>query len=182
MRFRPSSFRRPSEFQRAFLKHFRNDCYLLKRDLKQAPLTRQVLETMFTETEAQLLPAVRDVVREFIQSPDGCMLVSETLAKLDWSEVRKFFESSPKARSHTLGERTEEVFRQLDADRFDPDDGPSWQTGRFAAPIPSELMLTRSFITNASGRFRRTIPSPSPGSGLSMAAKAVLYRFSRGPA
>lgn len=120
--FSTLKFRRPSEFQRAFLKHFRNDCYLLKRDLKQAPFTRQVLETMFTETEAQLLPAVREVVREFIQSPDGWTPVSETLAKLDWSEVRKFFESSPKARSQTLGERTEKVFKQLDADRFDPGD------------------------------------------------------------
>jgi S-DNA-T family DNA segregation ATPase FtsK/SpoIIIE len=113
---------RPSEFQRAFLKHFRNDCYLLKRDPKQAPYTRQTLETMFTETEAQLLPIVRDIVREFIQSPDGWTPVSEALAKLDWSEVRKFFEGSPKAHSQTLGERTEELFKQLDADRFDAED------------------------------------------------------------
>lgn len=120
--FSTLKFRRPSEFQRAYLKHFRNDCYLLKRGPNQAPFTRQVLESMFTETESQLLPAVRDAVREFIQSPDGWTPVSEALAKLDWSEVRKFFEGSPKARSQSLGERTEAVFKQLDAERFDPDD------------------------------------------------------------
>jgi S-DNA-T family DNA segregation ATPase FtsK/SpoIIIE len=120
--FSTLKFRRPSEFQRAFLKHFRNDCYLLKRGPNQAPFTRQVLEGMFTETEGLLLPAVRDVVREFIQSPDGWTPVSEALAKLDWAEVRKFFESSPKARSQTLGERTEAIFKQLDEERFEPED------------------------------------------------------------
>jgi S-DNA-T family DNA segregation ATPase FtsK/SpoIIIE len=77
---------------------------------------------MFIETEARLIVAVRDAIREFIASDDGWTPASEALARLDWSEVRKFFEDSPKSKTQTLGERTEQIFKLLDPDRFDLDD------------------------------------------------------------
>ncbi|WP_415909190.1 hypothetical protein [Oleiharenicola sp. Vm1] len=113
---------RPSDFQRAFLKQFKNSSYLSKRGLNQAPFTRQALEAMYAETEARLTVPVRGAVRAFIDSDDGWTPASEALARLDWSEVRKFFEDSPKSKTQTLGERTEEIFKLLDPDRFDPDD------------------------------------------------------------
>lgn len=113
---------RPSDFQKAFLKHARNGCYLLKRGPNQAPFTRQLLEGMLSETGPDLLPEVREAVVAFIDSDDGWTEASERLARMEWSEVRKFFEGSPKARTQTLGERTEEVFKLLDSERFDPSD------------------------------------------------------------
>lgn len=113
---------RPSDFHRAFLKQFKNSSYLFKRGPNQAPFTRQALEAMFTETEVRLTVPVRDAVREFITSEDGWTPASEALARLDWSEVRKFFEDSPKSKTQTLGERTEQIFKLLDTDRFDPED------------------------------------------------------------
>lgn len=115
-------FRRPSEFQRIYLKHARNDCYLLKRGPNQAPYTRQVLEAMLEENQGGLLPDVRQAIEAYIGAPDGWTEAAESLAKLDWSEVKKFFDGSPKAKTQSLGERTRAIFLQLDAERFDPDD------------------------------------------------------------
>lgn len=113
---------RPSEFQKAFNKQFKHDCYLVKRSPNQTPFTRQALSTMFAQSSDKLLEPVRKAVETFIAAGDGWNAASTALAKLEWSEVRKFFEDAPKSRSITLGDKTEEIFKQLDASRFDPSD------------------------------------------------------------
>ena len=91
----------------------------MKRNKQQVPYTKQAFEKAFTEIHDQLSESVRAAIRLFIDAEDGWTTASEALSRLDWEEVRPFFEDAGKAEAQTIGARTKKHFRLLDQESID---------------------------------------------------------------
>ncbi|HVS70825.1 MAG TPA: FtsK/SpoIIIE domain-containing protein [Phycisphaerae bacterium] len=112
----------PSEWRKKFASHWTNQSYLFKRNKQQVPYTRQSLEDAFVKTQDTLLESVRSAIRTFIDAEDGWTPESERLSRLDWDDVRPFFEGTGKTDPQTLGARTKKHFRLLDPETVLPAD------------------------------------------------------------
>jgi S-DNA-T family DNA segregation ATPase FtsK/SpoIIIE len=114
---------RPSDYERAYSRHWRNECYLLKRTPQQVPFAQRDLEKMLDASRsAGMVPHAIAALEAFVKAGDGWTQEAENLAKLDWSEVQPFFAQAPKPKEKTLGDKTDEIFRLLAPDRFEPAD------------------------------------------------------------
>jgi DNA segregation ATPase FtsK/SpoIIIE, S-DNA-T family len=113
---------RASDYQRAFSRHAKNDCYLLKRTPQQAPIARRDLEKNLEIVRNTIPNSLVATIEDFIRAGDNWTDQAERVAKEDWNQVLPFFHNGSKTEAKGLGEKTYEVFRLLDTDRFDPQD------------------------------------------------------------
>lgn len=111
-----------SEWKRKYASHWLNQCYFLKRNKQQASYSKQELTDSLERAQEQLTDPVRAALRAFIDAGDGWTMASQNLAKLDWEEVRLFFEGVGRPDARTLGELTRQHFELLDPDSLNEAD------------------------------------------------------------
>jgi S-DNA-T family DNA segregation ATPase FtsK/SpoIIIE len=113
---------RPSDYQRTFSRHAKNDCYLLKRTPQQSSIPRRDLEKNLEAIRNTVPSALVNTFERFIQAGENWTPEAEELSKADWNQVLPLFQNSGKVEAKGIGEKTFEVFGLLDKDRFDRSD------------------------------------------------------------
>ena len=110
----PAKLGQPSAWKAKFSAHWPNENYLLKRNKQFLPFTRRTLEDQLEESAGVLPDATLNVLADFVKADSSWNAAAESLAKIDWRQIKSFFEESTSIRVETIGDKTQKLFNLLD--------------------------------------------------------------------
>ena len=104
----------PSAWKAKFNAHWPNGNYLLKRNKQFLAFTKRTLEDQLERSADTLPDSTLAILSDFVNAESSWNAEAEALAKVDWRQVKPFFEESTSIRVETIGDRTHKLFNLLD--------------------------------------------------------------------